>query len=141
MKRITPLAEALTTGKIVIDVDGIEAEIGGGDKRTGWRLMPLVNGWTGALYMKRVGTNVFMKAEGLNGSAASSAVVALVPPGFQSEGSINERGLLHSTSSAVSRWWCGTDAFSSPNGLGNLYGSGSWDTTDAWPLTLPGSNA
>lgn len=103
--------------------------------------MPLSNGWTGSLYVKRVGWKVYFKSEGMNGSAATATLAAMIPIGLRPEGGINERGLLHTTASAVSRWWCALDAFSSPVGLGNLYGSGSWDTVDPIPTTPPGSAA
>lgn len=103
-------------------------------RRTPWQDLPLVNGWTGRLLYKRVGDAVYVKAEGLNGSAATSTVVAIVPTGYRAEGPVNERGLLHTTASATSRWWCSLDAFSSPTGVTSpLYGSASWDTTDPMP--------
>lgn len=103
-------------------------------RRTPWQPLPLVNGWAGAMYIKRVSDTVWVKCEGLDGSAATSTVAALIPPGYRAEGTVNERGLLHTTSSAVSRWWCSLNAFSSPSGLAApLYGSASWDTTDLMP--------
>lgn len=103
-------------------------------RRTQWQQLPLANGWTGTLYIKRVGDTVWVKSEGLDGSAATSTVVARIPLGYRPEGSVNERGLLHTTASATSRWWCALDAFSSPTGLSTpLYGSASWDTPDPIP--------
>lgn len=103
-------------------------------RRTPWHDLPLINGWTGKLYVKRVGDAVYGKAEGLDGSAASSTIVALVPTGYRPEGAVNERGLFHTTDLAVSRWWCALNAFSSPHGVAApLYGSFSWDSTDPMP--------
>lgn len=103
-------------------------------RRTPWQDLPLSNGWTGRLLYKRVGDTVWVKCEGINGSAATSTVVALLPIGYRPEGTVNERGLLHTTTSGVSRWWCALNAFSSPSGLTTpLYGSASWDTTDPMP--------
>ncbi|MGO2360397.1 MAG: hypothetical protein ACTH6N_04620 [Brachybacterium tyrofermentans] len=103
-------------------------------QRTSWQELPLSNGWTGRLLIKRVGSTVFVKAEALNGASATSTVVAIVPSGFRAEGTVNERGLLHTTASAVSRWWCSGDAFSSPVAVSSpVYGSASWDTLDPTP--------
>lgn len=102
-------------------------------QRTSWQELPLSNGWAGKLYVKRVGDTVWGKAEGLDGSAATSTVVAVMPSGYRTEGSVLERGLLHTTASAVSRWWCAVNAFSSPVGSTPVYGSFSWDTLDPMP--------
>lgn len=112
--------------------------------RTGWYELPLLNGWTGRVLMKRVRDTIWIRAEGLNGTAATDQTAFNVPAGYQPEGPHAPRGTFHTASALGSppsrRWYYSTGRVIITDGTtaGPLYGEVPWDTIDAWPTIEPG---
>lgn len=109
---------------------------------TGWRDISglLLNGWTGTVFLRRLGHTVFLRHNALNRASATGANFMTVPAGFASGAS--------DALSIVTRPVTGsTPAYGSLSGgtLGYTLTDGeprasqlSWPTTDAWPTSLPG---
>lgn len=115
---------------------------------TGWRNVSasLVNGWAGEVYLRRIGSTVFQRIEGLNPSAATSATYLTgAPSGFQADqaNARNHRSLVH-TAAATPVLRRTTDANAIQGftaGDGSYYGDLTYTTAAAWPSTLPGTTA
>lgn len=118
---------------------------------TGWRLVSPENGWTGEIRLRRVGSIVHFRTRALNGTAATSSNVILLPSGFHPGPNMPAHGMGNKSSNAAS----GSDPIGAVGGANNQLvrtfgsiaswtgGSASieWMTLDPWPTTLPGTPA
>lgn len=112
------------------------------DGDTGWRTLPLINGWTGTVNLRRVNETVYLNVVGLAKAASTSGNFAAEPPGFRAgqawmawaEEPVNVFLRIQSGALTVS-------SVTSIRGV--TYGTFSWVTTvsDIWPTTLPGTAA
>lgn len=109
----------------------------------------LVNGWTGTLYLLRQGSDVVLTAEGLNGTAATSAQAIFLPAGFRARErgnrfTVRARGGVFRASGDGVRWDSGDQGivtFRAGYEIGPLYGDMWFKTIDPPPTTPPGSPA
>ena len=109
----------------------------------------LANGWAGTLYLLRQGSDVVLTAEGLDGTAATSAQAFFPPVGFRArqrggQFAARARGGVFLASGAGVRWDSadqGVVTFRAGYDLGPLYGDMWMKTDDPIPTTLPGSAA
>jgi hypothetical protein len=99
----------------------------------------LINGWAGSLFIRRQGYTVTLECEGLNGSAATADAFLSNIVGFTAQGSV--RGLLH-TAAATPTLKRVSEASGNLAVAGSTttahYGVVTWNTSQAWPTTLPG---
>lgn len=149
MQRITPLAEALESGRADIDADGIQISIGA-PYDSGPRNVSslLANGWTGTAYIQRTGSDVQLRLEGITAPSAGSTSPYVFGPGFMPRGaSYAARGLLFTTATnpVVRRFDVAatTGALTVRNVTAGdvLYGEVSFKTENPIPADLPGSAA
>lgn len=102
---------------------------------TGWRDVSslLVNSWTGAVYLRRLGFTTQLRVENL--VSGSATTIATLPAGFRPDRAEYLSGWhtvdAHRLDLATS------GVLSSPQ-ENNLYGTFQFATTTAWPTTLPG---
>ncbi|HNV12196.1 MAG TPA: hypothetical protein PKN27_12800, partial [Propionibacteriaceae bacterium] len=124
---------------------------------TGWRrFSTLLNGWTGALDVRRVGSAVNLRTgyPGMDGSAATTSTPinpsVTIGSGFAPPSGIAEYRLLwFKQSGAVVGsgyfYWNGGSgqitlpSFGTVNDKFSLFTGTSYITNDAWPTTLPGT--
>ena len=109
---------------------------------TGWRLMPLANGWTGNAYLRRINDTVHLQVDAINASAATTGTFATIPTGFGRDlrGGNPGRHLLHSThATPIIRRTVDITRVDAYQASDILYGEMSWSCAQAWPTTLPGT--
>jgi peptidoglycan/xylan/chitin deacetylase (PgdA/CDA1 family) len=124
---------------------------------TGWRrFSTLLNGWTGALDVRRIGSAVNLRTgyPGMDGSAATTSTPinpsVTIGSGFAPPSGIAEYRLLwFKQSGAVVGsgyfYWNGGSgqitlpSFGTVNDKFSLFTGTSYITNDAWPTTLPGT--
>ncbi len=116
----------------------------GPEADTGWRDIAslLVNGWTGTLRLRRIGSTVTLDIAA-NAAAATSDTfwsgLVLFRPNDTAYGMVSSgvaagaSRLIEVTTSASTRAY--------NRGSGYHFGTVSWITDDAWPASLPGSAA
>ncbi|ASD52247.1 hypothetical protein QCN32_gp22 [Arthrobacter phage Niktson] len=136
-----------TSGRAVYmwDETGNRSQLLYGD--TGWRSITsgLINGWTGNnVKLRRYGSRVTFTAYALDGAAKTANQFYAVPVGYRPQGntyvaaySSAANGLTYVTISA-SDGLLGLPAAINALG-GSAYAEVSWETTDIWPTTLPGT--
>ncbi len=131
-----------TTGRM--DLNGVPL----GD--TGWRAVPLLNGWAAlTCNLRRIGSTVHMSLIHVSAAEASSADAAIIPYGFTFAGHSGAVGYLGDARSASSANFKSTAVLSAGSTLrlhtgmagGGNSGQLSWATTDPWPTSLPGTPA
>lgn len=109
---------------------------------TGWREIALSAGWTGRVFIRRVGTKVSLLFNAVQSPTEMNLIAVVLAPGYRSGAptGISERFLLHNTSSAARRGYASFDGVSISNLVANeaLYGSAEMFTVDPWPTALPG---
>jgi hypothetical protein len=108
---------------------------------TGWRDISslAVNGWSGTLYLRRIGALVIVNVLDLNGEATATAdTVFTIPTGYRDISGNAFSGLFFGSTAGYA-YGSGTFGVlrSAVSGIGE--GRCVWDTTDAWPATLPGT--
>ena len=118
---------------------------------TGWRNLSrssVAPGWSGGFYVRRIGNTVHIRTHQL--AADETATVALVdmPTGFKADniGSAVGRYLMHEANQESTVWriyFAGSLLSLSkvPPSTARLYGDVSWNTSEVWPTTLPGTPA
>ena len=114
------------------------------DGDTGWRALPLINGWTGlwgGFKVRRINTAVHLSG-GVTRGTQQSRKFAEVPPGFRI-GVGNLLFLTLSNDDGVNGLIARDDGYESraPLSAGGLFPAGVYPTVDPWPTTLPGSPA
>lgn len=130
----------------ITDVDGLEAALSAladANRTTDWRSLPLSNGWTGSVLIKRSGVLVEILIDGIQ--RGETAVAFTIPSGFRpyAWGSASPRPPLTDTSNPpnLDRTHISVggafSVLSTTIGAGNTYGSFTYTTTDLWPATLP----
>ncbi|AOZ65043.1 hypothetical protein KDJ05_gp02 [Arthrobacter phage Oxynfrius] len=113
---------------------------------TGWRNIGalLINGWTAsAILIRRFGSLVTMKIFNLDGAAFTSTTFVNLPAGFRTaHGSSSFIAVSTSTVNALlvmdANGDCRAQTGITKYGA-TAYTEISWQTTDTWPATLPGS--
>lgn len=114
---------------------------------TGWRAITPINGWSGTFHIRRTGDVVHVRTDGtpMSDAAATDHTLYNLPVGFRVGSSnthysfipaANDTGadpatlLIRLAHSMQARWTVGTRT--------SLRFGGTWTTTDAWPVSLPG---
>lgn len=104
---------------------------------TSWIELPLLNGWTGQVLVRRTGMTVWARVVGLNGAAKTSDLACEIPVGFRDVGPDGARGELHTatTTPVIRRYWVGGASFRVITGTGDapLWGTVSWPTDNPIP--------
>lgn len=106
----------------------------------------LTNGWTGAIYLRRIGNLCILRIEGLNAAAKTSDNFWFTPATAGWASPVVVRGVAAngSASPQMRRVYYNGGAgsafniSSSATGDGQFYGTVTWATNDAWPTSLPG---
>lgn len=125
-----------TTGRLAIG----NCEVGD----TGWRNITslLVNGWTAtAVLCRRTGAQVWVSLDNLNGSAATSNQVLVLPTGFGSTKLLYNVG-AGTAAGALDKpmWVSAASALASSTRLNSILGMFQFPTDVAWPTSLPGTS-
>lgn len=141
MYRINTLANYYDTGQVVVDADGARVTIPegleamGGD--TGWVPATLEAGWTGSVYLRRMGNRVRALFDAVATANAAPSMILRLPVGWRADtpAGISERFLLHNTASAGRRGYVSYDGVSITNYTASeaLYGATEWLTSDPMP--------
>lgn len=134
-----------TTGRLAIG----GREIGD----TGWRDLTLLSGWTGKVWVRRIGGVIDFRFESLNGQASSDTLLWTIPYGFRPQVGIPTTGVRASALLADSL----SDPAATRKGIGAYGSSGAslrgdqtlaagmgqltYTTMNPWPTSLPGTAA
>lgn len=112
---------------------------------TGWRDISslLINGWTGAARIRRVGRLVTVTFGALAAATATNAIAINLPAGFKYVNADDVRVLLHNAGTTWRRTFGNTSfmaiSISSYVAGDSLFGSFSFVNDEVWPTTLPGT--
>lgn len=114
------------------------------DGDTGWRTLPLINGWTGlwgGFKVRRINASVHLSG-GVKRGTQNARAFAEVPIGFRI-GVGNLLFLTLSNDDGVNGLIARDDGYESraPLDAGGLFPAGVYPTVDTWPTTLPGTPA
>lgn len=110
---------------------------------TGWRDVSanLANGWTGALYIRRVGVTIEVVGRGLDSASATSSQLYTLPSGFMPPRDIPLFARPAASSAPPAYGSIGTAAIGVATGIalnGNSF-QAIYSTITSWPTTLPGT--
>lgn len=147
MYRSSTDAQYLTDGTVVINADGIPVPVAGPGVtlNTGWRSLPLASGTGGNLYLKRVGDRVSVLVSGFRPATTGTNLLIELPAGFRpkfttpmwADESNGPARVTYALSYAPYRL--------EVRNIGTVgsyvYASGSWETAEPAPATLPGTPA
>lgn len=115
---------------------------------TGWRRVAPEAGYSGDVYLRRLGAQVYWHANPVTPTAAGTKQIAILPTGFRvkSYGTlpvpVGFVGTISGTHMGPARVTSGTYlSLYNLEGGSSYYGALSWPTSDAWPSTTPGTPA
>lgn len=134
MHRINTLADYYKTGQVVLDAGGARATIPGD---TGWVPATLSSGWTGSVYLRRMGNRVRAVFDAVASTNPAPSLALMLPVGWRADtpAGVSERFLLHNTASAGRRGYVSYNALSITNYESGeaLYGAAEWLTNEPLP--------
>ncbi len=158
MKRMTSIAEALTTGRVRAELDGVEVglltaeartvleatvdELELANSSTGWGPLPLLPGITGGAWIKRTGVWVELELRDIAVGTGGHVAVVNVPAGYRppilSTNSTRSGVVVTDTGTARSAsYYQDTMRILSAATADSYSGRLIWSTTDAWPTSPP----
>lgn len=118
---------------------------------TGWRSLTnsgVAPGWSGGFYVRRIDNTVHIRLHQLAAGEDATVTLVNIPTGFRADsiGSVVGRYLLHEADRESTMWrvyFAGSSLLLSvvPGPTARLYGDVSWNTSEAWPTSLPGTPA
>jgi hypothetical protein len=107
---------------------------------TGWRTVTLENGWTGTVYVRRIGYTTYVRGAALAGGSATADTFYTLPTGFKPLLTSYFPGLSGATATAINLAVNVGGAISTARPLSSGWaGEISFVTNDAWPATNPGT--
>ena len=111
------------------------------DGDTGWRDIPMLNGWTGYLYVRRTTNNVCINLDYIRGGTALE--VCTLPPGFRVKRNVK---LVVTSGTIIQTMYLNTLGSLTRNSLADSTPTGGgmefvFGAMPDWPTTLPGTPA
>ncbi len=128
-------------GQAVLDLGNRITALEQATRDTGWRVLTLANDWLGSVRIKRTGSTVHVIMHDLRGGTAPPVVQ--FPVGFRPwSGGVTQpvRSGQNAFSFTTVRWSGELNLPTATTLFGNAF-EFSFETSDAWPSTLPGSPA